>query len=71
MQFAILAFAVLSGASAVSTNRFLSSPDSSQHAKEDAMSMWAVADMDLKESKGEQQEAANGLNDAMAIKAAA
>lgn len=63
---AVLVLAFVSGSSAVSTERFLGAPDS-KHAKEDALHMWAVADMEAAEAKKEETEAKDDVEDSAAI----
>jgi hypothetical protein len=66
-MFAVFVLATLSVASGFSTNRFLDPKESLEHVKEDAMHMWAVSDMELREAKQEELDARNGLADGKAI----
>merc|ERR1719401_1318040 len=70
-MLATLLLATLSSASGVHTDRFLRSPESAQHIKEDATHMQAVADMELREAKDEEHEAHDALADGKAIEEAA
>jgi hypothetical protein len=70
IMLATLFLAALSSAPGLSTDRFLV-PESTQHVKEDAMHMWAVADMELHEAKDEEHEAHDAMADGKAIEVAA
>jgi len=65
----MLAALILSALS-VAQSAYLRSPETAQHVKEDAMHMWAVADMELREAHSEDREAHDALADGKAIEAA-
>jgi hypothetical protein len=64
----VFAFAMMSCASGFGVDRFLDSPKSQLHTTEDALHMWAVADMELREGKKEELEGNDAVVDAKAIK---
>jgi len=63
----VLVLASLSAASGFSATRFLGPQESLEHVKEDAMHMWAVSDMKLREAKQEELDARDALADGKAI----